>query len=71
MFYNRTLRVWVLDQLDYFLINALIGSLIASYLKKYLSEKVATERLKNSIIKKSDLVRLKTPILSSNEMKIK
>ena len=71
MFYNRILRAWVFDQLDYFLMSALIGSLIASYLKKYLSEKVAMERLKNSIIKKSDLVRLKTPILSSKEMKIK
>jgi hypothetical protein len=71
MFYNRILRVWVFDQLDYFLISALIGSLIASHLKKYLSEKLAMERLKNSIIKKSDLVILKTPILSSKEVKIK
>ena len=67
MFYNRILRVWVFDQLDYFLISALIGSLVASYLKKYLSEKAAMERLKNSIIKKSKLVRSKTPILNSKE----
>jgi hypothetical protein len=71
MFYNRILRVWVFDQLDYFLIGAIIGSLIASRLKKYLSEKVAMERLKNSIIEKSDLVKLKTPILSSKEIKIR
>ena len=71
MFYNRILRVWVFDKLDYFLISALIGSLIASHLKKYVSEKAAIKRLKNSIIKESDLVRLKTPILSPKEAKIK
>lgn len=71
MYYNRILRVWVLDALDYFLISALIGSLVASHLKKYLSEKAAMERLKNSIIKKSDLVVSKTPILNSKEAKIK
>jgi hypothetical protein len=60
----------MLDALDYFLISALIGSLVASYLKKYLSEKIAMERLKNSIIKKSKLVRLKTPTLNSEEFKI-
>ena len=60
-----------LNQVDYFLMSALIGSLIASYLKKYLSEKVAMERLKSSIIKKSDFVRLKTLVSSSKEMKIK
>ena len=70
MYYNRILRVWVLDQLDYFFISALIGSLAASYLKKYLSEKAARERLKNSIIKKSKLVRSKTPISNSKKAKI-
>jgi hypothetical protein len=34
MFYNRILRVWVFDLLDYFLISAIIGSLITSHLKK-------------------------------------
>jgi hypothetical protein len=58
MFYNRILRVWVLDLSDFFLISALIGSLLALYLKKRLSKKVAMERLK-------------TPILSSEEVKIK
>jgi hypothetical protein len=70
MFYNRILRVWVIDQLDYFLLSLLAGSLAASHLKKYLSEKVAMERLKNSIIEKSE-VRLKLPILSSKKSKIK
>ena len=61
----------MLDPLNYFLISALIGSLVASNLKNYLSEKVVMERLKNFIIKKSDLVRLKTPISSPKEAKIK
>jgi hypothetical protein len=41
MYYNRILRVWVLDPLDYFLISAFIGSLLALRLKTYLSEKAA------------------------------
>ena len=71
MYCNRIFRVWVFDQLDYFLISVLIGSLIASHLKKHLSEKAAMERLKNSIIKKSNLVKLKTSNLSPKEVKIK
>lgn len=59
MYYNRILRVWVVDPVDYFLhyflLSALIGSIVASRLKNYLSEKAAMERLKNSIIKKSKL----------------
>ena len=57
MYYNRILRVWVVDQLDYFLLSAILGSILASRLKAYLSEKKTMERLKNSIIKKSKLVR--------------
>lgn len=53
MYYNRILRVWVVDPVDYFLLSALIGSIVTSGLKNYLSEKAAMERLKNSIIKKS------------------
>nr|WPV76512.1 hypothetical protein [Naviculales sp.] len=71
MYYNRILRVWVLDQLDYFLLSALLGSIMASALKEYLSEKAARERLKNSIIKKSTLVRSKPPIFNSKKTKIK
>lgn len=71
MYYNRILRVWVLDLADYFLISALVGNLLAPRLKKYLSEKAAMERLKNSIIKKSDLMKLKKPISSTKEAKIK
>jgi hypothetical protein len=29
MFYNKILRVWVFDQLDYFLIGTILGSLLA------------------------------------------
>lgn len=73
MYYNRILRVWVIDPLDYFLISAFIGSLVASHLKTYLSEKAAIERLKKSIIKKSRLVAPKPPtlILKSKSSKIK
>jgi len=71
MYYNRILKVWVFDLLDYFLISALLGSLLASYLKKYFSEKAAKERLKNSIIKKSKLISSKTPISNSKKAKIK
>ena len=68
MFYNRILRVWVVDPLDYFLISALIGSLLASRLQNYLSEKAAMERLKKSIVDKS--ITSKPPILESNKSKI-
>ena len=72
MYYNRILRVWVVDPLDYFLLSAIIGSLVASRLKDYLSEKKAMERLKNSIIKKSKLVRQSDrPIFNSKETRIK
>ena len=71
MYYNRILRIWVINPLDYFLISALIGSLVASHLKRYLSEKAAMERLKKSIINKSGLVPSEVPILKSKEAKIK
>ena len=71
MYYNRILRIWVIDPWDYFLISALIGSLVASHLKRYLSEKAAMERLKKSIINKSGLVPSEVPILKSKEAKIK
>ena len=56
MYYNRILRVWVVDPLDYFLVSAILGSIAGSYLKNYLSEKKTMERLKNSIINKSKLL---------------
>ena len=62
----------MVDPLDYFLLSAIIGSLAASRLKDYLSEKKAIERLKNSIIKKSKLVRQSDrSIFNSKEMGIK
>jgi hypothetical protein len=73
MFYNRILRLWVIDPLDYFLVSVLIGSILASNLKNYLSEKAAMERLKKSIINKSNCPPSKTnvPILSTKEARIK
>jgi len=71
MYYHKILRVWVLDVLDYFLISALIGSFVASYLKNYLSEKAAIKRLKNCMIDKSGLTVRKKPILESKKSKIK
>lgn len=73
MYYNRILRVWVVDPLDYFLLSAILGSILASRLKDYLSEKKAMERLKNSIIKKSKLVPQsdRPPISNSKEIRIK
>jgi hypothetical protein len=37
MYYNKILRVWVIDTVDYLLLSALIGSLVGSYLKDYLT----------------------------------
>ena len=71
MYYNRILRLWVFDPVDYFLLSAIIGSLVASRLKDYLSEKKAMERLKNSIIKKSKLViKSERTIFNSKETRI-
>lgn len=72
MYFNRILRSWVLDPLDYFLLSAILGSILALRLKDYLSEKKAMERLKNSIIKKSKLViKSDRPIFNSKETRIR
>jgi hypothetical protein len=73
MFYNRILRLWVIDPLDYFLISAIIGSIVASHLKNYLSEKASMKRLKRSIINKSNCPPSRTniPILSTKQARIK
>jgi hypothetical protein len=69
---NRILKVWVVDPLDYFLLSAIIGSITASCLKDYLSEKKAMKRLKRSIIKKSkSLIELNNFIPNSKQRKIK
>ena len=70
MYYNRILRVWVVDPLDYFLLSAILGSILASCLKDYLSEKKAMERLKNSIIKKS-VIKSDRPTPNSKEIRLK
>ena len=56
--------------MDYFLLSAILESIVASYLKDYLSEKKAMERLKNFIIKKSKLIRQSDRSIS-NSKKIK
>lgn len=66
MYYNRILRIWAIDPLDYFLLSAIIGSIAALRLKDYLSEKEAMERLKNSIIKKSKLAAKSELVIESN-----
>ena len=71
MYYNKILRVWVVDPLDYFLLSAILGSILASCLKNYLSEKKSMKRLKNSMIKKSKLViKSNKPTPNSKEVKI-
>ena len=47
MYYNIILRIWVVDPLDYFLLSAILGSIVASRLKDYLYEKKAIKQLKN------------------------
>jgi len=72
MFYNKILRVWVMDPVDILLLSAIVGSIAASRLKNYLSEKKAMERLKNSIIKKSAIIKKSdSPISNSKEIRLK
>jgi hypothetical protein len=70
MYFNKILRVWVFDPIDYFFISAIFASLMASHLKEYLSERAARERLKRSIIAESNFRVSKTPLLKSKESKI-
>jgi len=72
MYFDRVLKVWVVDPLDCFLLSALVGSLVASSLKDYLSEKKAMKRLKQSIIKKlKSLIKLDRPISNSKAIRMK
>ena len=70
MYYNKILRIWVFDLLDYFLLSAILGTIVASCLKDYLSEQKAMKRLKDSIIEKSTSV-IKSNRSNSKEIKIK
>jgi len=61
VYYNRLLKVWIVDQIDIFLISALCGSILEEILKYYLHEEKAMnkeeksmERLKRCIIRKSE-----------------
>ena len=72
MYYNRILRMWVVDQFDYFLISILIGNLIASSLRNHLSDEKSMERLKNSLINKSNRgIKSNRTTLNSKEIRIK
>lgn len=72
MYYHRLFRKWVIDGFDIFLLSAILGGLVASHLKQYLSEKQSIERLKKSMIEKSKLqIQSKKAIPNSKEMRIK
>ena len=71
VYYNKILRIWVIDTIDYFLISAIIASILTSKLKNYLSEEESMERLKNSIIKKSTKIQPKLTSFNSKKSKIK
>ena len=61
-----------MDQLNCFLLRALLGIIAASQLKTYFFEKKAMERLKNSIIKKSkSVIKSDRPTPNSKEIRIK
>jgi hypothetical protein len=60
----------VLDPLDYFLMSALVGTVLASQLKIYLSGKASMKRLENSLINNSSLLGKKT-IMKSSKSRIK
>ena len=55
-YYNRITHILRIDALDWFLMSAFFGSLVALRLKQYLSKDASMERLKNSIIEKSGLI---------------
>lgn len=69
VYYNRLSRIWVFDELDVLLLSAFAGSLLANYLKNYLSEQAAMKRLEKSIIKKSGFTKSKAPLLNARKRK--
>lgn len=64
MYYNKILKAWVIDPFDYFLLSALVTSLLTAYWKKYQSEEYKKNRLRKSIIKKSLIINSSTTTLS-------
>jgi hypothetical protein len=62
MYYSFIKRTFVLDPIDCFILSSIFGSLLAIELKKYVGEKAAIKRLKNSIIKKCELSQSKKSI---------
>jgi len=57
IYYNKFLRVWIVDYVDVFLISAFITSSFSNYLKYYRSEQQAMKRLEKAIVKKSPLLK--------------
>lgn len=74
MYYSRILDRWVLDGVDYFFLSALVTRILTRRVKDYFSKEGSMERLKNSIMKKSHLlkpIKLKRVDLNSKKAKIK
>lgn len=80
MYFDKILRIWVLDPIDYFLLSACVGSALSIQLKKYLSEQEAErrrnrtdrramKRLAKSIVKQSRLYNNATPQKMSSHAK--
>jgi hypothetical protein len=67
MYYDRFLRAWTLDPVDYFFISAIATSLITAYIKKRQSEEAKMNRLRESIMKKSPVIKSDSKTLSHLE----
>ena len=46
MYYNKILGKWMIDQIEYFLITTIVGTITGSSVKKYLSKKKAIKTAK-------------------------
>ena len=68
VYYNRMLKVWIVDQIDIFLISALCGSILAEILKYYLYEKKAMNKEEKAMNKeKKSMEKLKRCIIRKSE----
>ena len=66
MYYNYLKKMWVLDPIDLVLLSFLISRFIGSWVRDYLSEKAAKERLKRDVIEHSRLLEQAGEITSTN-----
>jgi hypothetical protein len=68
VYYNRMLKVWIVDQIDIFLISALFGSILAEILKYYLYEEKAMNKEEKAMNKeKKSMEKLKRCIIRKSE----